>query len=266
MRGFGDRHTIPMLGGKSVWRQSDGLKEIPPFHLQHQDLERHGRAQHAALLRRRCRRPGARASFGQWPRFKTPYSMGHYKREDIPFQFALAEAFTICDAYHCSITSGTDPNRVVFWAGSNFDPAARARGDQLHRGQSPSPTTCAAGSRAPADAGLHLCRQRPELADHPGRARSRPASAGASIRTPTTTGPAPCTAAWPSRASAMPAWLSPVREGHEPLVAGPARRARARRNPAAGLLGAAADGLVRASRRLDPAQGAEFTAARARTA
>ena len=33
---------------------------------------------------------------------KAPYVMGYHKRADIPFQFALAEAFTICDAYHCS--------------------------------------------------------------------------------------------------------------------------------------------------------------------
>jgi len=32
-----------------------------------------------------------------------PYVMGYYARADIPFQFALAEAFTICDAYHCSV-------------------------------------------------------------------------------------------------------------------------------------------------------------------
>ncbi len=54
--------------------------------------------------------------------------MGHYERADIPFQFALAEAFTICDGYHCSVTTGTDPNRIVFWSGSNFDPALGALG------------------------------------------------------------------------------------------------------------------------------------------
>jgi phospholipase C len=48
--------------------------------------------------------------------------------DDIPFQFALAEAFTICDAYHCSVTTGTDPNRIFFWSGSNFDPKLREQG------------------------------------------------------------------------------------------------------------------------------------------
>src|SRR5262249_20344443 len=48
---------------------------------------------------------------------------------DIPFQFALAEAFTLCDAHHCSLTTGTDPNRIVFFSGSNCDPELRRRGE-----------------------------------------------------------------------------------------------------------------------------------------
>ncbi len=66
--------------------------------------------------------------FGYWPKYKNNNSMGYFKRENIPFQFALAEAFTICDAYHCSITTGTDPNRITFWSGSNFNPELRAQG------------------------------------------------------------------------------------------------------------------------------------------
>ena len=33
VRGFGDRHPIPLRDGKTVWSQSDGIKLIPPFHL-----------------------------------------------------------------------------------------------------------------------------------------------------------------------------------------------------------------------------------------
>ena len=128
VRGFGDRHPVPLASGKPVWFQSDGNREIPPFRLDTRTT--------SAL-----RMPGTphtfdnaqaawnQGKFGLWPRFKTPISMGHYHREDIPFQFALAEAFTICDAYHCSITTGTDPNRIVFWSGSNFDPGHRGRGE-----------------------------------------------------------------------------------------------------------------------------------------
>ena len=33
VRGFGDRHPIPVRGGRNVWRQSDGDGELSPFHL-----------------------------------------------------------------------------------------------------------------------------------------------------------------------------------------------------------------------------------------
>ena len=53
---------------------------------------------------------------------------GYYTQNDIAYQFALADAFTICDGYHCSILTGTDPNRIVFWSGSNFNPELRKKG------------------------------------------------------------------------------------------------------------------------------------------
>ena len=74
--------------------------------------------------------------FGFWPKFKldgitnreTGHSMGHYTQAEIPFQFALADAFTLCDNYHSSVLTGTDPNRIFFFSGSNYDPARRAQG------------------------------------------------------------------------------------------------------------------------------------------
>lgn len=127
VRGFGDRHTVPMESGKPVWFQSDGQKDIPPFHLDTKttDAIAHPGTPHSFGDSQAAWNQG---KFGYWPKYKNPYSMGYFKREDVPFQFALAEAFTICDAYHCSITTGTDPNRIVFWSGSNHDPELRARG------------------------------------------------------------------------------------------------------------------------------------------
>jgi phospholipase C len=40
-----------------------------------------------------------------------PLCMGYYDRHDLPFYYALADAFTICDQYHCSVLGPTDPNR-----------------------------------------------------------------------------------------------------------------------------------------------------------
>jgi phospholipase C len=41
-----------------------------------------------------------------------PAVMAYYEREDIPFYWALAENFTICDNYHCSVFGPTYPNRL----------------------------------------------------------------------------------------------------------------------------------------------------------
>jgi phospholipase C len=43
--------------------------------------------------------------------------LAHLVRSDIPFHYALADAFTICDAYHCSLLGPTDPNRYHMWTG-----------------------------------------------------------------------------------------------------------------------------------------------------
>jgi phospholipase C len=56
--------------------------------------------------------------------------MGYYGREDIPFQFAMADAFTLCDAYHCSFLGGTNPNRVFQWTGTN-DPLGTGNGPAM---------------------------------------------------------------------------------------------------------------------------------------
>jgi len=42
---------------------------------------------------------------------------GYLTRKDIPYHYALADAFTVCDAYHCSLLGPTDPNRYHMWTG-----------------------------------------------------------------------------------------------------------------------------------------------------
>jgi phospholipase C len=50
-----------------------------------------------------------------------PATMGYYTRQDIPVHFALADAFTICDHYFCSVQGPTDPNRL-YWISGTIDP------------------------------------------------------------------------------------------------------------------------------------------------
>ncbi|TDE12025.1 phosphocholine-specific phospholipase C [Dyadobacter psychrotolerans] len=127
VRGFGDRFPIPLESGKRVFLQSDGKREIAPYRADKKTVN-------AALINGTPHDfPDTQAAWNQgkygfWPMFKTPYSMAYYTREEIPFQYALAESFTISDAYHCSVATGTDPNRIMFWSGSNFNPEKRAAG------------------------------------------------------------------------------------------------------------------------------------------
>jgi phospholipase C len=47
-----------------------------------------------------------------------PLTMGHYTREDLPFYYALADAFTICDQHHAGAMTSTTPNRGLLWTGT----------------------------------------------------------------------------------------------------------------------------------------------------
>ncbi|QMV17312.1 phospholipase C, phosphocholine-specific [Granulicella sp. 5B5] len=67
-----------------------------------------------------------------------PITMGHYTREDLPFYYALADAFTVCDQSYCAVMSSTTPNRSMFWSGTIRDkqsPDSRVymRNDELFR-------------------------------------------------------------------------------------------------------------------------------------
>ncbi len=60
-----------------------------------------------------------------------PATMGYYEREDIPVHRALAEAFTLCDRYHCSVLGPTDPNRL-YWVSAWLDPEGKQGGPLLN--------------------------------------------------------------------------------------------------------------------------------------
>lgn len=68
---------------------------------------------------------------GAWPRSKHNHALAHFTREDLPFQYALAEAFTLCDAYHCAMHLCTNPNRLYIWTGTH-DPLAKANGPAIN--------------------------------------------------------------------------------------------------------------------------------------
>ncbi|EME99000.1 phospholipase C, phosphocholine-specific [Streptomyces mobaraensis NBRC 13819 = DSM 40847] len=116
VRGFGDPRPVTLPSGKSVWHQSDGKRDILPFrpkadHLGMQFLQdlNHDWAG--------GQRAFDKGRYDQWVPAKTATTMAYLTREDIPFHYALADAFTLCDAYHCSFIGSTDPNRYYLWSG-----------------------------------------------------------------------------------------------------------------------------------------------------
>src|SRR6201997_3348986 len=57
-------------------------------------------------------------------------SMGYYTRADLPYYYAVADAFTLCDNYCCSVIGPTDPNRLYTMAAS-IDPDGKNGGPVL---------------------------------------------------------------------------------------------------------------------------------------
>ena len=57
-------------------------------------------------------------------------SMGYYTRADLPYYYGVADAFTLCDNYFCSVIGPTDPNRLYTMAAS-IDPDGKNGGPLL---------------------------------------------------------------------------------------------------------------------------------------
>jgi phospholipase C len=116
VRGFGDPHPVTLPSGSPVWYQADGATVVPPFRPDvHnlaltfiEDLDHSWDGTHQMFNG---------GNWDQWLPAKTTTCMAHMKRSDLPFHYALADAFTVCDGYHCSMLGPTDPNRYYMWTG-----------------------------------------------------------------------------------------------------------------------------------------------------
>jgi phospholipase C len=116
VRGFGDPHPMTLPSGKSVWHQPDGDGELLPFRPDVPDVGQiflpdppHGWTDgHAAWNEGR---------YDAYVPNKGVTAMTYHRRDDLPYQFALADAFTVCDNYYCSLLGPTDPNRYHMWSG-----------------------------------------------------------------------------------------------------------------------------------------------------
>jgi len=114
--GFGDPRPASLPGGKAVWHQPGPDGEHLPFRPDslNPGLQFMVGTPHDWPTTQRAWNEGRS---DQWIAAKGANTMAYFTRADIPFHYALADAFTVCDAYHCSLLGPTDPNRYHLWTG-----------------------------------------------------------------------------------------------------------------------------------------------------
>jgi phospholipase C len=119
VRGFADPRPLRLPGGATVFQQPKAAgsgEVVAPFHLDSGAT----RAQSLFSLDHSWKGSHERWKWHDgWVPAKSPLTMGYFTRADLPFYYALADAFTICDAYHCSIFGPTNPNRLFLFTGTS---------------------------------------------------------------------------------------------------------------------------------------------------
>jgi phospholipase C len=127
VRGFNDPRAISLPDKNLVWMQTneDGKTYIPfRFDIRNTRATWMGSTPHSRESQVDAWNQG---KYDNWLPSKrvrdkryedVPLTMGYYTREDIPFYYAMADAFTVCDQNFCSAMTSTNPNRLFFWAGT----------------------------------------------------------------------------------------------------------------------------------------------------
>jgi phospholipase C len=126
VRGFGDRR-----GRSHFFQKGRDGRVVHPFHFDTgcmADITHEWGPQHQAW------------NGGRMNRFLSVHqrvdgaaggeTMGYYDRADLPLYYALADKFTLCDGYHCSVIGPTDPNRLMSMS-AWLDPAGTHGGPLL---------------------------------------------------------------------------------------------------------------------------------------
>jgi phospholipase C len=128
VRGYNDPRAITQPNGNKVWLQSGKEGQTyAPFrfdindtkitwmgsipHTRHSQIDAWNHGKHDGWI-------DAKHS-GHHKYAPLPLTMGHYSREDLPFNYAMADAFTICDHNFCSLLGPTRPNRLFLFTGTN---------------------------------------------------------------------------------------------------------------------------------------------------
>ncbi len=147
VRGFNDRNALQLAPGTNIFYQPTGTGYELPFHTSVQcltDVNHSWSVTHTAVNN---------GKNDTWVPSKGAETMCYYDRTDLPFYYSLAESFTICDEYHCSVLSSTDPNRFTFMTGM-VDPHGTGGGPEIDNSSIPGGYTWKTYPEFLQDAGI----------------------------------------------------------------------------------------------------------------
>src|SRR5262245_7424689 len=145
--------SVPPDSGK-LGGPSDGVDVLPPFLIDPESVSKGLKDMGGQWL------PGTphgwddihfawnQGLYDKWAIVQGPIAMTYMTREDVPYHCALADAFTVGDAYFCSVMGPTNPNRDYMWTGcignlSNLGPGGtdgKGDGTIMHNGLSKNGT------------------------------------------------------------------------------------------------------------------------------
>lgn len=145
VRGFNDPRAITLPNNHKVWLQTNAKNEtFVPFRLNIKDTKATWMRDlpHSWENQVRARNDG---KYDKWLSEKQsgnkdykdiPLTLGYFNREDIPFYYAFADAFTVCDQNFSSSLTGTTPNRLYLWSGTireekNFSHKANVKNEDI---------------------------------------------------------------------------------------------------------------------------------------
>lgn len=163
VRGFDDPHALRISNGRPVFFQPDPTNPdgyLLPYRLNTKISAAQAipSTSHAWLVQHSAFNGGLMDNWlpahlaADGPN-NGPYVMGYLTREDIPFQYALADAFTLLDAYHCAVLGDTGPNRHM-WMSGTIDPNGLAGGPSLTTSGPPNQFSWTTYPKRLSDAGV----------------------------------------------------------------------------------------------------------------
>jgi phospholipase C len=124
VRGFNDHSALLFQNGNNVFFQPQNTNYVLPFHVTTSCL---GDIDHSEGGGLQAWNGG---KWNRWVPVKGPDVMTYYNRTNLSYYYALADAYTICDANFCSVIGPTFPNRLYLFTGM-IDPNGTGGGPVL---------------------------------------------------------------------------------------------------------------------------------------